>query len=119
VAAEQTAPPYVDRREDDADLFIRGRGQRSKAEGAVLAVDKHAVQDQRVEVDVQIAPAAESLDHRHAAGVAVAKAAAPGASSLERQQDACVHRKHGATEIVIPCQKVAEPVGQAQHPLHF
>lgn len=82
-----------------------------------VAVREHAVENQGVEVHVQIEPASEPLDHRHAAGVAVAKAPPARTSSLERQQNARVDREHGPTELVVPCQEIAEPVGQAQHPL--
>jgi len=68
-------------------------------------------------VDIQVEPAPESLNHRHAAGMAVAKAPAACTTSLERQQGARVHGEHGATELVVPRQEIAEPVGQAQHPL--
>jgi hypothetical protein len=68
-------------------------------------------------LEVQSAP--ESLDHRHGAGVAAAKASATCASSLERQQDARVDREHGATELVVPREEIAEPMGQAQHPLAY
>jgi hypothetical protein len=51
--------------------------------------------------------------------VAAAKASATCASSLERQQDARVDREHGATELVVPREEIAEPMGQAQHPLAY
>jgi hypothetical protein len=88
-----------------------------KVQRAFLAVREHAVENQGVEVDIQVEPAPESLDHRHAAGVAVAKASATCTLSLERQQGARVDREHGATELVVPCEEIAEPVRQAQHPL--
>ena len=72
-----------------------------------------------MEVDIEVQAAPESLDHRHAAGVAIAKAPATCASSLERQQNARVDREYGATELVVPRQEIAEAMGQAQHPLSY
>jgi hypothetical protein len=53
------------------------------------------------------------------AGVAVAKAVPACASSLERQQRARVGCQHGAAQLMVPCQKIAKPAGQAQHPLAY
>jgi len=93
--------------------------QRGQGACTSLAFREHTVEYERVEVDIEVQSAPESLDHRHAAGVAVAKASATCASSLERQQDARVDREHGATELVAPCEEIAEPMGQAQHPLAY
>jgi hypothetical protein len=70
-----------------------------------------------MEVDVEVQSSPESLNDRHTPGMAAAKAAAERTSPLERQQGARVDGEHGATELVVPRKEIAEPVGQAQHPL--
>jgi hypothetical protein len=72
-----------------------------------------------MEVHVQIEPASEPLNDRHAPGMAVAKAQTERASSLERQQHARVDREHGAAELVVPRDEIADTKGQAQHPLAY
>jgi hypothetical protein len=66
-ALEQALHPRGDPREHGADLFIRRRRQRPEAERALLAFsEKDAVEEQRVEMDVQIQSVAKALDDGHA-----------------------------------------------------
>jgi hypothetical protein len=118
-APEKTPHPRVDRREQDADLFIRRRGRGPEAKRLPFAAvgEEDAIEQQRVKVDVEVEPAPESLDHGYAAGVAGADAVAARPPPLEAQQHAYVDPEHGAGELVIPGQKIAKAVRQAQHPL--
>ena len=70
-----------------------------------------------MKVDVQVEPAAEALNDRDSAGVAVADAIVTCPPSQEAQQHAYVDREHSARELVIPREEIAKTVGQAQHPL--
>ena len=55
-----------------------------------------AVEHRRVKVDVEVEPAAESLDHGGAARVAVADAVSARPPPLKVQQHAYVDAEHGA-----------------------
>jgi len=66
---------------------------------------------------IQVEPAAEPLDDRHTAGVAIADSESASAPALESQERAQVNSQHGTGEVVIPRQDITKTVGQAQHPL--
>ena len=51
--------------------------------------------------------------------MAIAKPSATCASPLEQQQDARVDRQHGAAQLVVLREEIAEAMGQAQHPLAY
>jgi hypothetical protein len=84
---------------------------------AATVVREHAVQHERVQMDVEIQRATEALDDHHgpaaAIGDAVAALAAP--EELEHRTDG--HAVDRASQVVIPGQQVTQPMRQAQDPL--
>jgi hypothetical protein len=68
---EQPPDPGADGGQDVCQIVVTrwGRGVKDERPGARLAEDP--VQHQRMEVDVQLETAAEALDHRDGAGLAV------------------------------------------------
>ena len=77
----------------------------------------HARFDQRVEVHVEVEPAAEALDDRERAGAASADATAVGLARVESEQRPRVYRQHGPGETVIPRPQVPQPVREREDPL--
>ena len=105
---EQALHPCDDPCEHHSDLLVGRRRQGPKIEGAIRSIgEEDAVEQQRVEVDVQIQPAPEALDHRHRARPPVADAVPTGAVSLEAEQDTHMHAEHRPRQRVIPRQQVA------------
>jgi hypothetical protein len=70
-------------------------------------------------VDVEIEPTPEALDHRYRAALAIANAAAPRATAVEREQRVHVDAEDGAAELVIPRDPVAEAIRQREDPLSY
>jgi hypothetical protein len=70
-----------------------------------------------MEVDVQLETAAEALDHRDGAGLAVRDAESSRRARVEGEQCPGIHAQHRATQGVIPGQAVAQAIGQREHPL--
>ena len=83
-----------------------------EAQRLTRAFGEHAIEHQGVEVDVEIEAPAEPLDDCHAAGLAAAPTAPPRAPAVEGEQGARVDPEHGAAQVVIPGQEVAQTVGQ-------
>ena len=88
-----------------------------EAEGAGRVLAEHPVESEGVEVDVQVEPAAEALDHGEGAGVAVTHAALARLAIVQVQEGSDEDPEDGAAEAVVPRQQVAQAVGEAQHPL--
>jgi hypothetical protein len=65
-------------------------------QSVVLAFGEDAVEDQRVEVDVEVEAPTEPLDDGQTAGAAVADAVPTRAPPLEGQQRPHVDSQHGA-----------------------
>src|SRR2546425_5050656 len=64
-ALEQTLNACRNLREQGADVLIGRRRERSELKRALVAFEEDAVEEQRVEVDVQIQSAPEALDDGH------------------------------------------------------
>jgi hypothetical protein len=93
--------------------------RRSRTRACVHAREvrsEDAVEEQRVEMDIEIQSAPEALDDRHRARSPGADARAAGAVPLEAQQHAHGHGEHPPRQPVIPREPVPQPVRQAQHP---
>jgi hypothetical protein len=116
-ALEQTLHSRRDPRQHAADFFVRRRRQGPEPERPLGAFEEDAVEEQRVEMDVQVQPAPEPLDDRHRARSPSADASAAPALTLEAKQHADRHPEHRARQPVIPRQHVPQPIRQAQHPL--
>ena len=59
-----------------------------EAQRLARAFGEDALENQSMEVDIEVEPAAEPLDDGDAAGLAVAQTAPPGAPALEGEQGA-------------------------------
>ena len=75
---EQALHPRGDPRQHAADLVIGRRRQRPELDRPFLTLEEEAVEEQRVEMDVEIQSAPEALDDRHRARSPVADAIAAG-----------------------------------------
>jgi hypothetical protein len=78
---------------------------------------EHAVQHERVQVDIEIQRTAEALHDRHRAIAAIRDALSPGAASQEPEHHPQRDADDSATQRVIPGEQVAQPMRQAQDPL--
>jgi hypothetical protein len=78
---------------------------------------EHAVEHQRVEVDVQVEHPTKSLYHRHAPTPGVRHATTASAPALPAEERVRVHAQHRATQLMVPREQIAQPVRQAEHPL--
>ena len=117
-APEQTLYPRGDPGEHDADLFIRRRGQGPETERVLLASgEEDAIEEERMEMNVQTEAAAEALNDGHASGASALDPVPAGAVTLEAEQRTHIHADHRARQRVIPRQKIAKTVREAQHPL--
>lgn len=68
-------------------------------------------------MDVQVERRSEALDRGHRSATPASDAAALGSAALERQERPDEDAEHGATELVVPGERVAEPVRKRQDPL--
>ena len=57
------------------------------------------------------------LDYRHAAAPPVRNAETARAPALPAEERVGVNAQHGATQAMVPREQIAQPVGQAEHPL--
>jgi homoaconitase/3-isopropylmalate dehydratase large subunit len=79
-ALEQTLHPCGDPREHDADLFIGRRREWLETERVPIAFgEEDAVEEERVEMDVQIQSSAEPLDDGHGSRTTVVDPVSPRA----------------------------------------
>jgi hypothetical protein len=108
---EQTLHSRGDPHEQDADLFIGRRREGSETKRVTLAfAEEDAVEEQRVEMDVQIQSAAKALDDGHRPGPPVPDPVSARAVPLEPQQHPYGHAQHGARQRMIPRQEMAKTV---------
>jgi hypothetical protein len=84
-ALEQTPHPLGDPREHDADLVVGRRGQRTEIECPLLAFEEDAIEEQRVEMQVQIQSAPKALDDGHASRPPVSDPVSARVVALEAQ----------------------------------
>lgn len=90
---------------------------RVKLQGAIGIASKHAVEDQRVEVHIEIERRSEAL-HAHSRTTAPIRNAPPaGVTPVPAQDRPHEHGDDSATEGVVPCQGVPYPRRQGQDPL--
>jgi hypothetical protein len=99
-------------RQHAADLVIGRRRQGPELDRPFLTLEEDAVEEQRVEMDVEIQSAPEARDDRHRARSPVADAIAAGAVPLEAQQHAHGYGEHRPRQPVIPREQVPKPVRQ-------
>jgi hypothetical protein len=78
---------------------------------------EHAIQDERMEVEIEVERTTEALDDDDAAGAAVTDAGIPRAVSQPAKHGLRKYRGHRAAQIVVPREQVPQPVRQTQHPL--
>ena len=115
--SEQTPDAGADRREQVRHVAIGRRWRGIEAHGAVRRGRKHALQQARVIVNVELEAAAKTLDRGDCAAPAITDPASAPASALEAEERAGIDREHGATEGVIPRQAIAERMRERAHPL--
>ena len=65
----------------------------------------------------QFQSAAESLNHRDGAALAVRDAVTPRAAAVPGEHRVDEHAEHGATELVVERQPIAQPMRYGQYPL--
>src|SRR5438552_4156447 len=82
-APKEAPHSRADRREYDANLFVRGGWCRLEAQPLLRALGEDAVEDQRVEVDIEVQPAAEALHDGDATRLTSTKPAPSRAPALE------------------------------------
>ena len=82
-----------------------------------MRLREHAVEHERVEVNIQLQPTAKALDHRHRAGLPVLGAPHTRGPRVEAEQRAGMHAQHRAAQRVIPGEAVAQAIRKRQHPL--
>jgi hypothetical protein len=80
-------------------------------------VAEYPVEDEGMEVDVEVEPAAEALDDGERASVAIRDAVLAGLAAIEVQERPDKDTEDGAAEAVVPGEQIAQPVGQAEDPL--
>jgi site-specific recombinase XerC len=97
-------------------VLARQAADGMKPNGAFLHGD-HAVQHERVEVDVEIERATEPLDDDHGAAPPVDDALAAGALAQEPEDRPHGDAGHGPTQCVVPGQQVPQPMRQTEDPL--
>ncbi len=83
----------------------------------VTVSSEHSVHDQRMEVDVHVERAPESLHDGHGAAAPVPHAGVPRAAAEVPEYRPQGTPDHGAAEGVVPGQPVAEQVRKTEHPL--
>ena len=89
---------------------------RMKAQ-AVAIGREHAIDHERLDVDLQVQRAAEALNDGDGPAPTVGYASVPRAATGKPEDRPDVHVHHRATQIVIPREHIPEPVRQAQGPL--
>ncbi len=70
-------------------------------------------------MDVEVQGTAEALDDGHDAALPVPRTPAVGAPAMERQERSDVDAEHGAGELVVPREEIAEAERQGEHPLPY
>lgn len=88
-----------------------------KGERPGASLTEHPVQRQRMEMDIQLEAAAEALDQRHGADLAIRDAECPRGARVEGEQCSGIHGQHRAAQGVIPGQAVTQAIRQREHPL--
>ena len=106
-----TLHPACDPRHDTRHVLAREPPRVVKDDDASIH-RKHAVQHERVEVDVEIECAAEALHDRHGATPAVGDALTSGAMPQEPEHCTQCDAGHGPTQLVIPREQVPRPMRQ-------
>jgi hypothetical protein len=92
----------------------------AQAAGRARAVaGEDALNDERVEVDVQVRRRPEALDRGDGPTAAVGGTATPRATSLEGQHRTDEHSEHAPAEPLVVRERVAQPVRRGEHPLPY
>ena len=116
-AAEQADHPAVDHGEEARDLLVSRRRRRVERERARRRLGEYPVERKRVEVDIEIDPAPETLDHRHRPAVTVRHPGTSRLPAVEAQERADEDGEHGSTKPVIPGEQVAQTPREREDPL--
>ena len=120
---EDPAPPQQpqdarpDGGDEPGDLQVGRRRGRVEAQRAVGGFREHAVEEQRVAVNVDLQPRTKPLNDRHRAGVAVGPPGAPRPPAVPAEHGAHEDRDDGPTERVVEGEAVAQPVRHGEDPL--
>jgi hypothetical protein len=113
--AQHPCPHGGDRVGDVGVARCRRRVKHERLAGRRL--DEDAVEHERVEVDVQIEPAAEALNDGQGARVAVTESALRGLAPVVVEHGPREDTEHRPAQLVVPRQQVAQPIREAQDPL--
>jgi hypothetical protein len=85
-AGEQLSDPGADGGEDVRHVVVARWRRGVKGERPGVSRTEHPVQRQRMERDIQLEAAAEALDHRHGADLAIRDAECPRGARVEGEQ---------------------------------
>jgi hypothetical protein len=88
-----------------------------EAQRAIRLAYEHAVEHERVKVEVKIHRPAEPLHARHHAGLSAGEPLPPGLAAIGAAERAHEAVQDGATQPMIVGQPVAQPVRDREHPL--
>ena len=105
-ALEQLLDAARDEGHDGRHVLAREPPHGMKVDPASVR-SEHAIQHERVEVDVEIEGAAEALNDRHGAALAVGDAVTSCATPQEPEHCAQRNPGHGPTQLVIPGEQVS------------
>src|SRR5439155_11054805 len=116
-AREEATHAAADSREQAGNVGV-GRGcGRVELQGAALGLGEDPVEHERVEVDVQVQPTPEALDHGDGASLRALQAAPACAAAVVAEDRPDVHRQYRAAEPVVPGDEVPEAMGHCENPL--
>jgi len=113
----QALEPPAHARDDAADVLVRRWRGRMEAERPLRLADEHAVEDERVEMEVRVQGAAKALHARHHAGLSTDETLAARGAPVRAAERSHEHVQHRATEPVVVREPVAEAVRDGQYPL--
>jgi hypothetical protein len=113
---QESIDPPRDEGHDFRHVVPRETASRMKGQPAAVRRE-HAIDHQRVEMDVEVQRAPEPLNHHDSPAPAIGDAAPPRAGPQEAEDGSHVHAHHRATQIMIPREPVPQAIREAQHPL--
>jgi hypothetical protein len=116
-APEQPPDPGLHGRQDLRHVQRRQTPRRMKPDRAGGIARQDAIEHEGVDVDVQIQRPPEPLNDGHGTGTRLLGAGSAGMVFQQAEHRAQKHGSHTPTQVVVPCEPVAHPVREAQHPL--
>ena len=87
-----------------------------KSDRAGWVARKHAIEHQRVDVDVEIQGAAKPLDDGHRSPTRLLDTGRAGVVPQAAEHGPEEHGGDAPGQVVIPCEPIPHPVRQTQHP---